>query len=168
VEDCYSVSIFHWNREGLLKRVNYGKRFTLRWYSSTSGDDYAKIGFKVDRSVSGNLFVRFEYLAADRMTGKTQSIVHTINLLKTSCYFGGYRYWFTCPECERRVGTLHIPPKGSTFACRSCHDLTYWSRQHHSKRWDSLMKNPKDIYSLMGTDSIGLAILAAGELRRKK
>jgi hypothetical protein len=47
----------------------------------------------------------------------------------TSPYFGGVRYWGTCPNCGRRVGKLHVPAGGKRFACRLCLNLTYRSAQ---------------------------------------
>jgi hypothetical protein len=43
----------------------------------------------------------------------------------TPCNFGGERAWFLCPACDERKGKLHL--KNSYFACRECHDLTYYS-----------------------------------------
>ncbi len=44
---------------------------------------------------------------------------------------GGVRWWFRCPFCGRRVRKLYLPPASAeeTFACRHCHNLTYWSAQ---------------------------------------
>jgi hypothetical protein len=45
--------------------------------------------------------------------------------------FGGRRWYFTCPDCERRCTKLHRLP-GSVFAghfaCRVCHGLSYRSQ----------------------------------------
>lgn len=49
-----------------------------------------------------------------------------INLLTTSCNYGGLRYWFECPFCRRQVGVLYF--RGSYFGCRHCQFLTYESR----------------------------------------
>jgi len=41
------------------------------------------------------------------------------------------RLWFVCPArgCERRCGTLYLPPGGRIFACRQCYDLAYEGQQ---------------------------------------
>ena len=52
-----------------------------------------------------------------------------INLYSTSMNFGGVRWWFECPTCERRCTKLHSPFIGSRFECRKCLDLTYHSCQ---------------------------------------
>ena len=48
---------------------------------------------------------------------------------RTSCNYGGYRYWLHCPGCGRRVVKLYKPYYTSLYRCRSCHDLTYLSAQ---------------------------------------
>ena len=42
---------------------------------------------------------------------------------KTSCTFGGFRYWFLCPDCNRRCASLY--KKKNHFTCRVCHRLKY-------------------------------------------
>lgn len=53
----------------------------------------------------------------------------TVDLQFTPCAYGGRRYWFTCPRCDRRAGCLYISPRDSRWACRICHKLTYKSAQ---------------------------------------
>ena len=62
-----------------------------------------------------------------------------IRLTKTLCHFGGYRFWFLCPQCNRRIGILYV--SGSYFACRRCHGLTYRSRlQPHTNTMGALVR----------------------------
>ena len=63
---------------------------------------------------------------------------HTIALETTDCYFGGKRYWFTCPHCKRRKGILHII--GYQIACRECFKLTYWTCQARRTRTEGLTR----------------------------
>src|SRR5660397_195223 len=44
-------------------------------------------------------------------------------------FLGAERVWFCCPLCGSRVRKLYLPPQGSNFGCRSCHSLSYASRQ---------------------------------------
>jgi hypothetical protein len=39
-----------------------------------------------------------------------------IRLTSTACHYGGYRHWFSCPQCGKRVGILY----GSSLYCRHC------------------------------------------------
>ena len=41
-----------------------------------------------------------------------------IDLVTSRTRFGGKRYWFQCPNCQKRVGVLY---RGTDqFGCRSC------------------------------------------------
>lgn len=49
-----------------------------------------------------------------------------VRLAWTPCNFGGWRGWFICPKCERRVAVLF---HAYDLGCRDCYDLTYLSRR---------------------------------------
>jgi len=51
--------------------------------------------------------------------------------------YGGRRYFFLCPKCQRRARTLHF--KEEEIACRLCHNLTYRSCNEYY-HFDSLYK----------------------------
>lgn len=67
-----------------------------------------------------------------------ESIIHgyllKLSFATTVPHFGGTRYWFICPHCKRRVGTLYSPRLERYFKCRHCHNLTYKSAQTHDSR----------------------------------
>jgi len=73
-----------------------------------------------------------------------QSIIHgyllKLSFTTTVPHFGGVRYWFICPYCKRRVGTLYSPRLERYFKCRHCHNLTYKSSQTHDHRVNSILK----------------------------
>ena len=49
--------------------------------------------------------------------------------------YTGFRYWFLCPQCGRRIGTLYKPiGYNFVFACRHSHNLSYDSRNSHPDR----------------------------------
>jgi len=50
----------------------------------------------------------------------------TIRLSSTACNYGGHRYWFHCPRCDKRVGILY--GADVRFLCRHCYDLNYASQ----------------------------------------
>jgi len=56
-----------------------------------------------------------------------------ISLTATRCCYGGYRYWFVCPDidCQKRVGVLY--KDGDDFRCRKCLDLDYSSHEVNYK-----------------------------------
>lgn len=74
-------------------------------------------------------------------TCKSRTDQH-VQVSATSPPFGGLRLWFDCPtrerqgNCDGRVGTLHRPPEGKKFFCRSCWDLTYKCRLRPQSQQD--------------------------------
>ena len=63
---------------------------------------------------------------------------YPVRLVTTRCHLGGARWWFLCPltkdgiRCGRRVRKLY--QCGRYFGCRTCHELTYRSRQESDAR----------------------------------
>lgn len=49
--------------------------------------------------------------------------------LATSKTRYGLRLWFTCPNCNKRVGKLYIHPLTKAVACRVCNNLDYRCRR---------------------------------------
>lgn len=67
------------------------------------------------------------------------------DLLRTRCNYGGFRYWFKCPSCQKRKGKLY--QHGGQFKCRTCADLTYYSvqsRSHYDKIFGFLAHDWKE------------------------
>ena len=52
-----------------------------------------------------------------------ENVEQIICLDKTICNYGGYRKWFLCPQCQKRVALLY--GAGKYFLCRHCYSLTY-------------------------------------------
>lgn len=63
---------------------------------------------------------------------------YQVGLQTTLTNWDSRRYWWSCPQCRQRCGTLYMPPGAAVFACRSCHNLTYTSCQE-SHGFDRLM-----------------------------
>ena len=57
-----------------------------------------------------------------------------VDMNTTPLPWDSLRYWFTCPNCSRRVAHLYLPNGMEIFACRHCYNLTYRSSQTNS-RW---------------------------------
>ena len=55
--------------------------------------------------------------------GKAHS--YSIRLDKTPCNYGGYRYWFRCPSCSKRVSVLYC---AGAYVCRGCIGACYGSQ----------------------------------------
>jgi hypothetical protein len=101
----------------------------IKWTNPWSGKE-PSISFTTSIEC-GDDHVRLYYTQTDA-EGNKQDLDYKIPLTTTPCYFGGKRYWFTCPwyandkYCGRRVGVLYLG--GKHFACRHCYNLTYDSR----------------------------------------
>jgi hypothetical protein len=50
---------------------------------------------------------------------------YSIQLTKTSCNYGGYRYWWLCPKCHHRTSTLYC---AGLYVCRHCIGANYGSQ----------------------------------------
>ncbi len=50
---------------------------------------------------------------------------YSIKLSKTPCNYGGYRHWFQCPSCSKRVSVLYCR---GTYICRHCTKANYGSQ----------------------------------------
>lgn len=59
---------------------------------------------------------------------------YKINLMYTSCNFGGSRVWLVCPICDERRGVIY--KINNALGCRKCFDLTYHSRNFSKKLRD--------------------------------
>ena len=81
----------------------------------------------VDVRMGEESYVKFTYFTSD---GEGNVIPHDseADLLTTPCNLGGVRYWFACPWCGKRVGSVYIAPGDHIFKCRHCNNLTYRSR----------------------------------------
>ena len=53
-----------------------------------------------------------------------------VDLAVTETAFGGERFWFKCPLCEKRAGVLFQHPISNLVGCRSCLGLEYKSRRY--------------------------------------
>jgi hypothetical protein len=123
VEDCLTININEMFRQ---KWIEPGKRSSgsLKW---TRGErETGSIGYESRMDVEPP-FIRIHY-----MWRKAENRDYRVYLTTTYPFFGGKRYWFFCPHCDRRIGKLYNPPNTSYFLCRSCQNLTYTScRESH-------------------------------------
>ena len=50
---------------------------------------------------------------------------YDVGITTSSCHYGNYRYWFNCPNCNKRVGVLYC---AGLFVCRHCIGANYASQ----------------------------------------
>lgn len=97
-----------------------------------------------NKQPSGNISLKIEgggenitawlyYQVTDRRSGGKADYHYCVGLQYTWLAWGDKRWWWTCPACGQRCGTLYMPPGAVKFACRSCHNLTYQSCQESNK-----------------------------------
>jgi hypothetical protein len=100
----------------------------LSW--SSHGNKRGAINFEVNKRC---LTLKFRHMGKN---GAWEEVEQAIFCDHTPCNYGGYRKWFLCSQCERKVEilySLHGPNK--YFLCRDCHGLTYAScNAHPTKR----------------------------------
>jgi|SRR3989344_7169836 len=53
-----------------------------------------------------------------------------LNLVTSRTRFNGTRYWFSCPICNNRVGTIYKHPISNHVGCRNCLSLSYKTRRY--------------------------------------
>jgi len=60
-----------------------------------------------------------------------------IPLIWTQCHFGGWRPWFKCLRCNRRVGKLY-----NTEVSLQCSDVSIYGMRHNegAKKADNIFK----------------------------
>jgi hypothetical protein len=127
VEECHAIEVkLFRNRE---KQWDIGGELT--WIGQRSGRvslalRYRVIGIpgaEMELKRSGNLLEGPLLIFAS--AGTTQ----TIRLRACAGGFGGTRYYFECPSCQRNYRKLFLPPSKSEFACRRCEGLRYTSQR---------------------------------------
>jgi hypothetical protein len=59
--------------------------------------------------------------------GSYRLVSESLVLTTTKCNFGGERYWFRCPTCDRRTTSIYIV--GPPFQCRICLRLKYQTQR---------------------------------------
>lgn len=150
VEDCSSLDINRWMREGGLRQGihTFGG---WHWYNSYTNEKTSSIGYEVNTLDSAFSWVRLFYT----FTRTGESMDYKIRLTTTRPNFGGLRWWFICPllvsgrACNRRVSKIHLPFGGRYYGCRHCYDLTYKSSQESDKRVSWLRRNPEAMMAMM-------------------
>ncbi len=130
VEECLTLNIEEFTSGDLLRPTSWA---SVRWYrggAETASVDYSlrDIGFEGGQSV----YILTLHSPIIRR-GQRIPVIQNIPLVTTQLPSGGKRYWFSCPNCRRRVGRLHLPHGRSYFFCRRCYDLTYMSCQESHK-----------------------------------
>lgn len=74
---------------------------------------------------------------------------YAIPIDKQSCNYGGYRYFFHCPQCNKRMRILYC--NDGKFLCRKCLNLGYFTqRLNPSTRWIIMASKTESKLKSMG------------------
>lgn len=65
---------------------------------------------------------------------------YAIQIATTPCHYGGYRYWWQCPNCNKRVGVLY---RAGLYICRHCMGFNYKSQ--HQRPNNKTIEMPKSM-----------------------
>lgn len=63
----------------------------------------------------------------------------SVDLVASKTGYGGLRYWFKCPKCQKRVGIIYKHPLSEEVGCRICLRLDY-----KSHRFKGMIENSTD------------------------
>lgn len=70
---------------------------------------------------------------------------YIIPIDKLSCNYGGFKYFFRCPLCQKRMRLLYFAEK-SIFLCRKCLNLSYESQGlRPTNRYHYMSKKIKEL-----------------------
>ncbi len=68
-------------------------------------------------------------LRHETRSGVGHRVSYRIQLERTPCRFGGWRWWFRCPSTARRAHKLFLPRGGECFLSRPAYRLAYVSQR---------------------------------------
>lgn len=104
-------------REGTIKHGSW------QWMDTVTKEVKSSIGYE-SNTVCDSPYIRLHY----SWTESKESFDYKIRLSKTPVNFGGFRYWFHCPETNKRVGKLFLIPSDGRFISRHVYKIYYASQ----------------------------------------
>ncbi len=127
VEQSMSINMARLKADNLLGSEKWA---VLRWsYRPTHESSAAALRIHI---LGESGLMRLVYDGKDK-----EHFDYQVNIISTPCYYGGQRFWFSCPlmrgglSCGRRVGVLYKPDGAKYFGCRQCYNLTYQKRNEN-------------------------------------
>ena len=111
-EACLRLDVLHLRRRGALRP---GAAGSWSWSNTSTGEEVGSIGYRTE---GATLVLSYS------MNGEARS--QRVQILQTSCNYGGTRPWLGCPHCAGRVGVIYFRRGG--FYCRKCAQVAYYSQ----------------------------------------
>jgi hypothetical protein len=115
-----SLDIRKMVRNDCVKPRNY---FGWQW-TNEAGEKVASVSCAVNEHAS-QLTVSYSWWRHDE--SERQEVKRHIWLISTPCNYGGVRWWFSCPCCQRRAAVLYI--MGGALRCARCGRVSYASQR---------------------------------------
>ena len=78
-----------------------------------------------------------DQLKKSLLQSSIQAEGYELSLSGSETGFGGTRYWFSCPLCQKRASVLYKHPTSQLLGCRRCLNLDY--RKH---RYKGMLEDP--------------------------
>ena len=123
VEDTVSITVDDLRLWGYLKEGSHKSGILTL---SRNGRKTGSLGFSVGIDRDEGSYISFNYLLDGEVVKYKHGIEHH------PCNYGGFRYYFICCACWRRITALYF--YDSYYLCRHCHKLVYrMSRDHRSQ-----------------------------------
>lgn len=99
-----------------MKPIDFGKTFLVEECQKVSITPFSKRAK--------------EQIKATLLSSEIEMAGTRLELTTTPVHFGGTRYWFKCPLCSKRVGTVLVHPISAQTGCRACLGLEYRKRRY--------------------------------------
>jgi len=113
-------------------------------------DDELGVQFEALARDPWNSWIRLRYAISDYWTGEQHQIDDKIYLAASQPRFGGQRWWFVCPNENRRVRKLYLPLGGRRFRSRHAYRLSYASQREAVH--DGAMRRARKLCRRLGGD----------------
>jgi hypothetical protein len=119
--------------------------FTLGFYN-----DELAIKFESRVGDPWDSWLRLRYSMAEYCSGEELKIDDKVYLAPTRPHFGGLRWWFVCPQLNRRVRKLYLPVGGRHFWSRHAYELAYVSQRE--TKYDRALRRARKLRLRLGGD----------------
>ncbi len=137
-ESQHTIDIRYLKKHGGLTQGRVGALTWSRWSKQTG-----VIAFAIQADC---LHLNYRYR---KQREDWEDVKQIIPFERTPCNYGGFRTWFLCPECQKRVVLLYGVEK--LFLCRHCYGLTYASQQEGVP--ERLMRRARKIRERLGASA---------------
>ena len=132
LDDLFSLDIRQWRRDKVLDCRLF--EYTWRRHRQAIG----RIHFQLCHDA-----ILLDYRL--QLTGLAERNGQ-LSLTTTPCNYGGDRYWFVCPSCQRKSAKLYFHHKA--FQCRCCCALPYKSQNETPS--DRNIRRVRSVRRLLG------------------